>query len=177
MWTQQYYWPGVFNALCCNSPVGLLFCRHTFLMHQRWTILQQLQLFRTKQLQQPSPAEEEVRGYIFIFLLCGTVKNGQVHRFCQHKTEGQTPSSFCSLVWCVCTCMSLLLKSPFVNPCDLGNARPQILLEEELLPFSPSIPSTPYCLPSSTMQVCSIWLQSWWVFSSFPLISQRGLRL
>lgn len=63
--------PFVFHSLGVSSH------RHTFLMHLRWTISQQLQLLQTRRWQQPSPANGKVRAWGFLFLLCGVVSRGR----------------------------------------------------------------------------------------------------
>lgn len=73
--------------------MNLLF-RHTFLIHQRWTISQQLQLLQTKQLQQQSSAKEEVRDSIFIFLLCGIVKVGRYFSLLLLASRAETARPF-----------------------------------------------------------------------------------
>ncbi|KAI5938228.1 Protein YIPF1 [Manis javanica] len=57
---------GISGSLCCFTRCFLWAAWHTFLIHQRWTISQQLQLLQTKQLQQQSSAKEEFS----IFWVC-----------------------------------------------------------------------------------------------------------
>lgn len=97
--------------------MNLLF-RHTFLIHQRWTISQQLQLLQTKQLQQQSSAKEEVSDSIFIFLLCGIVKSGQVLQFVTisiKSRDGQTLLSFCTVRYRICTHACLYMSVPLAE--------------------------------------------------------------